>query len=129
MEGERDVHDIINMWEEQRRGRTMIQIDMPMPESCDDCPARDDTYDACPFFDLRGHEDWCSNFMRPDTCPLREVKEGQKDKYVAWPEKQIISQTEKSYPEMVLAIYDAGYAYDAIHHLLKLLEEEEKNDT
>lgn len=53
----------------------MIQIDIPMPEHCGECPARGETYDACPFFELRGHEDWCSNFMRPDTCPLQEVEQ------------------------------------------------------
>lgn len=32
---------------------------------------------------------------------------------------------ECGYGEMVLAIYESGHAYAAIHHLLKLLEESE----
>lgn len=55
----------------------MIQIDMEMPVSCDECPARDEEYDACAFFELRGHEDWCSNFMRPGSCPLKEVDDDE----------------------------------------------------
>lgn len=47
---------------------------MTMPESCYDCPAMDDSYGSCAFFELRGHEGWCSNFMRPASCPLVEVK-------------------------------------------------------
>lgn len=47
---------------------------MTMPESCFECEARDDTDDFCTFFYLRGREDWTSNFMRPSTCPLVEVK-------------------------------------------------------
>lgn len=97
---------------------TMIQIDMPMPKSCYEC--RFEFYGACNAGKMlvgRNTE------ARHANCPLREVKEGQKDKYVAWLEKQITDQTKKSYPEMVLAIYDAGYAYDAIRHLTTLLEE------
>ena len=33
--------------------------------------------------------------------------------------------TKDEYADAVLAIYEAGMAYDAIHHLLKLLEESE----
>ena len=54
-----------------------IKIDMEMPESCDECPARDEEYGACVFFELRGHEDWCSNFMRPDSCPLKEADDDE----------------------------------------------------
>lgn len=103
----------------------MIQIDMEMPEGCTDCPLIAEEYTGAGVYECVWLQKRCLRNQRRKDCPLREVKECQKDKYVAWLEKQIISQTEKSYPEMVLAIFDAGYAYDAIHHLLKLLEERE----
>lgn len=103
----------------------MVQIDMEMPENCIDCPLIAEEYTGAGVYECVWLQKRCLQNQRRKDCPLREIKEGQKDKYVTWLEKQIISQTEKSYPEMVLAIYDAGYAYDAIHHLLKLLEESE----
>lgn len=112
----------------------MIQIDMPMPESCEWCPCayhywnvvrNGRVQDFCQLID--GDDDCIEGYTynRREDCPLREVKEGQKDKYVAWLEEQVRGQAKKEYPEMVLAIYDAGKAYDAIHHLLRLLEESE----
>lgn len=97
----------------------MIQIDMEMPIHCEACPLNDE-YAECALLG-----EVVAKCGRLPNCPLREVKDGRKDKYIAWLEKQVIDQTKKSYPEMVLSIYDAGKAYDAIHHLLKLLEESE----
>lgn len=97
----------------------MIQIDMEMPMDCEVCPLNDE-YAECALLG-----EFVAKYGRLSNCPLREVKEGQKDKYVAWLEEQVRGQAKKEYPEMVLAIYDAGKAYDAIHHLLRLLEESE----
>lgn len=55
----------------------MIQIDMEMPVSCLECPARDEDYNACVFFKLRGYDDWCSDFIRPSSCPLKEVDDDE----------------------------------------------------
>lgn len=78
----------------------MILIDMEMPVSCDECPARDE-YNACAFFELRGHEDWCSNFMRPDSCPLKEAD----DKVMSLREK--IQELEKKLHDVGASPFDA----------------------
>lgn len=104
----------------------MIAIDMEMPENCIVCPLIAEEYTGAGVYECVWLQRRCLRNERRKECPLREVEEGQKDKYVAWLEKQIIDQTEKSYPEMVLSIYDAGLAYEAIHHLLKLIEEREE---
>ena len=57
----------------------MIQIDLPMPESCHDCPLN---YDFCwcegmtkEAWDVHGdawNDQVCENDHRPEYCPLKE---------------------------------------------------------
>lgn len=64
-----------------QNGETMIQIDIPMPESCLECICAQPFADS-PFWDV-----WCKPLQRyideRDTnrrqkdCPLREVENGE----------------------------------------------------
>lgn len=63
------------------KGKTMIQIDMPMPKSCLGCPCSHG-YSDSPFCDV-----WCEPLgryidemqtgKRQDDCPLKEVKDDE----------------------------------------------------
>ena len=88
----------------------MILIDMEMPETCDTCPLsflRNMEW-FCPFD--RNRPMVMPMTRRKTNCMLRTAHiDAQKDRY----------------GKAVLAIYEAGLAYNAIHHLLKLIEEGE----
>ncbi len=51
------------------KGETMIQIDMPMPENCQECPIYDE-YGECLFLGT-----FAAQYGRLPDCPLREVEE------------------------------------------------------
>lgn len=56
----------------------MIQIDIPMPERCSECPCFDDTvYGKCNVLDrwLSASDGAWFSDTRPEWCPLKEVKE------------------------------------------------------
>lgn len=50
----------------------MIQINMPMPKECGECPMRDESYGFCALMGVYVDED---SLRRADECPLREVEE------------------------------------------------------
>jgi hypothetical protein len=64
----------------------MIQIDLPMPEACNECELN---YDFCHCRAMseeaweKWGDDWnlnvCERRDRPDYCPLREVKQNDSD--------------------------------------------------
>lgn len=63
----------------------MIVMDMEMPTSCAACPCADDAVRFC-----RAAKEYIPMLGRPHFCPLREVTESDKDKYVAWLEKKLL---------------------------------------
>ena len=65
----------------------MIQIDMPMPTNCLDCPACNE-YLTCAI-PVNGRK-WGENDVRefgqgrPEWCPMKEQKEMNVDTFVQW---------------------------------------------
>lgn len=49
----------------------MIQIDIPMPNSCFDCPCLDGEYGSCNITEKDAP--WPPS--RPEDCPLKEAKD------------------------------------------------------
>ena len=63
------------------RKEKMLQIDLPMPEACFDCPLN---YDFCWCKGFKSDKEWekyrddwneqvCEAKHRPEYCPLKEV--------------------------------------------------------
>ena len=63
----------------------MIQIDMPMPMDCEECPLTYPIHDGgAEYCCLTDVPEYIYRYgERPAECPLREVSESDKDKYVA----------------------------------------------
>ena len=49
----------------------MIQIDIPMPKNCDDCPFYDLNMGTCDIT-VKDVSDHWDNLTKPDDCPLVE---------------------------------------------------------
>lgn len=81
----------------------MIVMDMEMPEGCERCPCAyhywnmaiySKVQDFCQLID--GDDDCIVGYThkRRENCPLREVTESDKDKYVAWLEKRLMDKND-----------------------------------
>lgn len=51
----------------------MIQIDIDMPETCEECPCLDNVYGECQIdWDITAGFDVCEG--RPSKCPMKQME-------------------------------------------------------
>lgn len=75
----------------------MIQIDMPMPENCIECPLIAEEYTGAGVYECVWLQKRCLRDRRRSECPLREVT-NMSDDYVRWLETELLWKIQSRFP-------------------------------